>query len=98
MEVCPVIVPLTQQAPRPLMPKGLSRRLTPHSGAAELRLFLHRIQQLKAHRGVTLVASGKLLVRFECGLVRQAVLHVGNLIDSRRRDHLARFVNCLAGI
>ena len=62
-------------------------------------MFLfHGNQQFKAHLSVTLMAGGKFLMRFEGGFVRKAVLGVRDLIDPRLRDHLARFVNRLAGI
>jgi hypothetical protein len=60
--------------------------------------FFHGNEQFKADLGVTLEARRKFLLRLEGGLVREAVLRVRDLIDPRRRNHLARPVLRLAGI
>lgn len=54
--------------------------------------------QLKADVSCALAARGKLLLRLEARSMRHAMLSVQDLIDPRTGDHLARFVNCLAGI
>ena len=66
--------------------------------ALPFRFLFHRDEQFKAHLSVTFVAGGEFLMCFERGFVWKAVLGVRDLIDPRLRDHLARFVNRLAGI
>lgn len=78
-----------------IVKSDLSMRLC---AAAFFVLFLDRDEQLEADLGVTLEAGREFFLRLEGCFMWQAVLGVGNLIDPRPRDHLARLVLCLAGI
>lgn len=79
---------------------GICQQAVPASRALAFAFafVLHRDEQFKTHLRIALAARGKLLMRFESGFMRQAVLRVRDLIDPRLRDLLARFVKCLAGI
>lgn len=63
-----------------------------------VRLFFRGNHQFKAHLSSTFAALRELLLRLKAGLMGQAMFGVQDFIDPRTGDHLARFVNFLAGI